>query len=453
MTYSIGPIALRNLTNHTWSASQTSLTTDILNQSQVGFVTGQEMVNYNLIGAFFADTTAEARIQRTQINDIIANPSIQQIYITFDQDDEELSGWFAIDNLETTVEAAIFNYYSFTLGVRRITGGGNITVQKANSYFYNHVYSNVNQRWVSMPNGQGDNSDEQRFGGDGGFNPVKTNLDLTQLNPTFRIGYSIPSPFVPDPDIYLARCQIFDTVSSDTTTDPNDPDETNWIERFGTYINFEGDLVLRNNLLMYIWDATLGGSVLYLWSGSNWEVACNTFTLTFSDTPTILTESHKPTIEYFDWNKIIWHENFTQAEGRNVSIRYKMLRGSYTLHVAIKSDHGDLVSTGGITKYSGNSHSSYDENLAGSNYRAALGTTVLGNPIQYGFFYTDGSGGGGASGDIQLGYTTSEKVWTRLGLFAVQNPIPNSVFKNTLANQYLANMDFQETIINPVMMV
>lgn len=452
MTYSIGPIELRNLTNHSWSTSQTTLTIDIQSQPQTGFVTGQEMVNYNLIGSFFADTAAEARIQREQINDIIANPNIKQVYISFDQDDAELSGWFVIDSLETTIEAAIFNHYPFTLGVRRIKGNGLVDIQLWKSLSYTHSYSTTPEKWLSLPYGRGDIiDDELRIGADTANNPIKRNLtENTYEYPTYNTVQTGITAFT---DFYLARCQIYDTINSNTTSDPTDPDETAWIERFGTYLNFEGDVVFRNNLLMYIWDDTLGGSRLYLWTGSNWEIACNMFTLTFSDTPTNLTVARKPTIEYFDWNKIIWHENYTEDEDRNVSIRYKMLRGSYSLHVSIKSDHGNLVSTSGITRYSGNSHSSYDQNLTSSNYRAAVGTTTLTNPIQYGFFYTDGSVGGGTSGAVQLGYTTTEKVWTRLGLFAVQNPIPNSISLEVLAGQYLANMDFQETVTDLVMMI
>lgn len=452
MSYKLGPIALRNLTNHTWSAGQPGLTSVIQGQSETGFITGQEMISYNLLGAFFADTATEARIQRKQINDIIANPAIQQIYIIFDQDDEELSGWFAIDSLETTIEAAVFNHYPFTLGVRRIQGNGLLDTQIWKSHRYAHVYTTASNKWVALPYNRGnDFIFNSRVGGDGAFNSIKDNLVVDgERYPTYD---TRENPTNANSDYYLARCQIYDTISSSTTSDPNNPDETNWIERFGTYINFEGDLVLRNNLLMYIWDATLGGSKLYVWTGSNWEIACNTFTLVFSDTPTNLTVAHKPTVEYFDWNKIIWYENWTEDENRNVSIRYKMLRGSYTLHISIKSDHGDLQSTSGITKYSGNSHSSYDENLITSNYRVARGTSVLGNPIQYGFFYTDGGAGGGAGGAVTLGYTTAEKVWTRLGLFATSDPIQNSVSVSTIAQQYLANMNFQETIINPLMMI
>ena len=453
MSYSVGPINLRNLTNHTWSASQVSLNTAIQSQPETGFVTDYEMVSYNLIGAFFADTAAEARTQRKQINDIIANPNIQQVYIIFDQDDEELSGWFVIDSLETTIESAIFNHYPFTLGVRRIKEGSALTVQLGKSNPYLFSYTNVVDGWLAMPNGRGNllgYLKEKRYGADNGFNMIERDILDTGLYPTYNQNFSHT-----DSDVYKARCQIYDTITSNTTSDPNDPDETNWIERFGTYLNFEGDAVFRNNLLMYIWDATLGGSRLYIWNDTDfhWEIACDTFTLAFSDTPTNLTVARKPTIEYFDWNKIIWHENWTEDENRNVSIRYKMLRGSYTLHVSIKSDHGDLQSTSGITKYSGNSHSSYDQNLTTSNYRVARGTSVLGNPIQYGLFYTDGSTGGGASGAITLGYTTTEKVWTRLGLFATSNPVQNGVPVSDIANQYLANMNFQESIINPVMMV
>lgn len=450
MTYSIGPITLRNLTNHTWSASQTSLTTDLQSQPQIGYIVSQEMINYNLIGAFFADTEAEARTQRIQINDIIANPSIQQVYITFDQDDAELSGWFAIDNLETTIEATIFNHYLFTLGVRRIKGGGVTTGQIWKSNAYLHDYVNTSQNWISLPNNRGNIIfDELRNGGDGGSNAIKKDLIVTS-----PITYTHTNNIVNfSANVYLARCQIYDTITSNSTSDPNDPTEATWIERFGTYIDFQGDAVFSNNLIRYVWDETISGGVVYVWTGSNWEIACNGFTLAFSDVPTTLTEAHVPTVEYFDFNKIIWHENFTQAEGRNVSIRYKMLRGSYTLHVSIKLDHGNLQSTSGITKYSGNSHSSYSEDLATSNYRVARGTSVLGNPIQYGFFYTDGGAGGGAGGAVTLGYTTVEKVWTRLGLFATSNPIQNGVSVSTIANQYLANMDFQESIINPIMMV
>lgn len=452
MTYSIGPIELRNLTNHTWSASQPSLNTDIQSQPQTGFVIGQEMVSYNLIGSFFADTAAEARVQRKQINDIIANPSIQQIYITFDQDDEELSGWFVIDSLETTIEAAIFNHFSFTLGVRRIKSNGLVDTQLWKSLSYNHSYTTAVEKWLSLPYGRGNViNDELRVGGDTANNPIKRNLTENIYEyPTYNTVQTGITAFT---NFYLARCQIYDTVNSNTTSDPTDPDETDWIERFGTYINFEGDAVFGNNLLRYIWDDTLGGGRLYLWTGSNWEIACDSFTLAFSDTPTNLTVARKPTIEYFDWNKIIWHENYMEDENRNVSIRYKMLRGSYTLQVSIKSDHSTLQPTSGITRYSGNSHSSYNQNLTSSNYRGAFNTTTLANSIQYGFFYTDGSVGGGTGGDIQLGYTTNEKVWTHLGLFAVQNPIPNSVSLASLAGQYLSNMDFQEGIINPVMMV
>lgn len=452
MTYSIGPITLRNLTNHTWSTGQISLTTDIQSQPQIGYIVGQEMVSYNLIGSFFADTAAEARIQRQQINDIIANPNIQQVYITFDQDDEELSGWFVIDSLETTIEAAIFNHYPFTLSVRRIQGGGALTSQVWKSNPYIHSYVNLSELWVAMPNGRGNLAyDEERVGGDGASNLIKTGFSI-------NVGFTYDQAFShTDDDIYLARCQIYDTITGSTTSDPTDPDETAWIERFGTYVNFEGDVVIGNNLIRYIWEDAFslgkGGGKLYVWTGSNWEIACDLLTISFFESPTLYTNVLKPTIEYFDFNKVIWHENYLAADNRNVSIRYKILRGSYTMHVSIKSDHGNITAFSGVSPYSGNSFVSYDENLITSNYRAALATTTLTNQIKYGFFYTDAPGGGGAVGSITFGYNTSEGIWTHLGFFAVPQPIPNSVSLATLGKQYLANMNFQETIINPVMMI
>lgn len=449
MTYSIGPMDFRYLTAHNWSASQPNVSADVLLQPQTGFPTSQQMISYNLIGAFSADTPTEARLQRKQLNDLVNNAGISQIFIVFDQDDAELSGWFVLVSLETTVNAAIFTDYTFSLSVRKLKGGGYLTAQAWKSFPYNHAYTNTFETWLSLPNDRRKPiTFELRVGADGGNNPIRN--DLFEGDPVLytQIGHSMNF----NSDIYKARCQIYDTITSSTTADPTNPSESSWIERFGSYVSFEGDVVFRNNLLMYIWDETLG-SKLYLWTGANWEIVCNSFTLGFSDSPTVVTERRKPTVEYFDFNKIIWYENFTEDENRNISIRYKMLRGSYTLHVAIKTDHGDLLSTSGITKYSGNSHSSYDEDLGGSNYRAALGTTTLANAVQYGFFYTDGSTGGGSSGAIQLGYVTNEKVWTRLGLFGVPDPIPNSVTLKTLASQYLANMNFQETILNPIITI
>lgn len=458
MSYSIGPIQLRSLTNHTWSASQISLTTDIQSQPQVGFVTDQEMVSYNLIGSFFADTAVEARIQRKQINDIIANPNLQQVYITFDQDDDELSGWFVIDSLETTIDAAIFNHYSFTLGVRRLKTGSGKTGLSWKSKPYNSAYTNTFEVWLSFPPNRFGSSKRNaiRRGADGQGNEILYDVEKGKHSFfTYDNFYSFnfQSGTSSAEQVYQARCKIYDTVDSNSTSDPTDPDETDWIERFGTYINFEGDAVFGNNLLRYVWDGTIDGSVVYAWTGSNWELICTGLSLVFSTTPTTITSSFQPTVEYFDWNKIIWHENYLTDEGRNVSVRYKMLRGSWTLHVAVKSDQGNLSATTKIEKYAGNSHSSYSQNLTSSNYRIALGTTVLTTPIQYGLFYTDGSVGGGSGGDIELGYTTSPGIWTRFGLFISENPLVSGELITDITNQYLANMDFQETIINPVMMV
>jgi hypothetical protein len=452
MTYSIGPIQLKYLTNHTWSSSQQLQQASIQNQVQTGFAVGQPMLSYNLIGAFFADTAEEAENQRIQINDIINNPTIEQIYIVFDQDDPELSGWFVLTSLETSIEAAIFNNFPFNLGVRKIKQGGDITVQGWKSNPYDTPYVNIPQTWVALPNNRGDVFfDELRTGGDGGTNPIKISVESNGVSyPSYS---HVSNPLNDNTNPYLARCAIYDTVGTGTTASTSNPTEDSWIERFGTFSTYEGDVVFSNNLIRYIWDSDLQRGRLYSWTGANWELICETLTLLFSDSPTTLTEGYKPSVAYFDWNKIIWYEHYTEAEGRNVNIKYKMLRGSYTLHISVKSDHGNILSTSAVNLYSGNTFSSYLTNLSGSNYRAVSANTVLGNPVYYGLFYTDNSTGGGTGGAINLGYTLSEGVWTHLGLFVAPNPIPNSVTIATLARQYLANMDFRETIIDPVRFV
>ncbi len=450
MAYIIGPVTLRFLTDHNWVSSQVFRDVSIIQKPVSAYSIGQKFEVYNLIGAFNADTAAEARIERQKINDLFNNSTIQQVYIEFSGLDEaELSGWYALDSLDTSIEAAVFENYLFTASVRRLYSSGAGIGQVWKTQPYNSVYINTPLTWLAMPTNRGPLTGYQLRQGELGNSHVW--MDVRREYMPLQYEKNV-DPFAPSStDKYdLSRCQVWDsTTQTGTNSATSDPVETTWVERYGTHYTFQGDAIFGNDLIRYIWSASANTGAFYLWTGANWERTCQGLLLTLSDTPSFPSFTHKPIVEYFDWNKIIWTMLATTVEKRAVVVRCKIIRGSYFVSLSVKSDHGNLDQLTMVARVSGNTHTAYSENLLSSNYRAAEGTTALGTAITYGLFYTQNAFTGGTGGDVPFGSDTPVNVWNNVGYFSLKNPSGISgLTVAELAKQYLANMNFKEQLVN-----
>lgn len=441
MSYSIGPLQFDFLTDHRMVSSKNYSDVSVIGKKSSSYVIGYEFESYTLVGAFYNSNANTARLQRKQLNELVNNPNIDFIYINFDQD-TDLSGWFLLESLETAIDAAIFENYTFTLNVKKVLGGSFGIYQGWKSNPFIHVYTTAEELWLSYHNDRMRYATAEYRVGYNGLNTIVRG-DLS-LSPMYYQNLPVAS------NIYNMRCEIFDTtIQNSTTSSAVDPVETTWQEKFGVYKSFEGDVVFSNGLIRYIWDDVLSGGRVYLWTGNNWQAVTNPISWAFSTSPTNLTSLRKPVITYFSWNKIVWNETYQTDEQRNIHVRYKMLRGSYFINISIKSDHGNILNTSFLTRYPSNTHVSYDENITSSNYISAQSTTTLGTSVKYGLFFTDGTvSNTGTNGVINLGYATLPGVWTHLGLFAIRQPNTGNVSPAILARQFLANMDFGENLLN-----
>ncbi len=461
MTFSVGPITLRYLTQHNWSTSVTFTDVNILNSPQSSYGMGASLPSFSLAGEFNADTPTEARLQRKQINELLSNPSIQYVYIDFSSENEaELSGWYSIESLDTTIETAIFDTYPFTMTVKRANSSATM-FQTWKSRPHNDIFTVTSLPWVAMPENRGSFNSQVRIGRDSIVTPIFADTLgglLTAVYPNaLPVAYS--ADFDPNDPLsgvnkyYTSRCYMYDTTTqSDVTTVNNDPSESTWVERFGTHFNWEGDVVFGNTLIRYIWSAAAQFPYYYLWTGANWEKICVGPLVSLSVSPTTVTFETPPIVTYFDWNKIEWYHILVSLgdETRTIPIKYTMLRGSYFVTISVKGDWSTVQSTSNLAKASANSFVSNDENIGTSNYRSAKVTTPLATGVQYGLSYVDGGATANTgSGTIRFGISKSAGEWIRLGLFLLEKPTTSGhVTPDLLSRQFLANMNFEERLVN-----
>ena len=405
-----------------------------------------------MAGNFYATTGEAARIQRMQINDLFANPAIRQVYIEFDEDKEELSGWYMLGDLDTSILASVFNAYPFTMSVTRLYSSGAGVGQVWESRPLENVYTTIPKPWLALPPNKGGTSGSrfQLRQGDGGNAPVWRDLQEGEMPISYRHDMDPFAPNSSDDKYYDNRCYVYDTITETGVINSVDPPKDDWIERFAGNVGYEGSVVIGNGFIRYVWSKSTEAGFFYLWTGNNWDriIAGPDLKFTGSGTGDGLLV-HRPVVTYFDWNKVVWYHLSTQAEERAGILRCELLRGSYYISMAVKADYGEVNASSQIDNAGSTTVGSSFENMTTSNYRGWDLTTAGARTVKYGMFFTRQATTSSSAGRVILGSNTPEGEWNNFGVFMLNNPTGiSSLDVETLAQDYLSGMDFTERIVN-----
>ena len=446
MGIQIGPITLDSLEGQSWSISRRSETVGVPFGRSYSTTTGMELISYDLSGLVKAATDAAARLLRQQLQDLFNNHSLDFVYIAFDHDSPEFSGWYILDRLSMSLDAHIFGAYPFAASVRRLAAHGGLTeAQYFHAVTLTNDYSSLTPRpWTALVNGRGGASHDLRTG-QGGSNRIVANANDA------IIPYDHPAA----PDVYAGgRCRIFDTRTNlFSPHNAVDPDETDWLERFGNNIHFEGDAVVDNGLIRYV-ALRAGGHYIYLWAGSYWERVADPPDWAFGDSPINASSTRLISIEYFDWDRITFLDYQDSQDNRGAALRWTLRRGTYFFEIETASRIGTILATSEIVSPYSTTLGAFDNDVATANYASARVTApVSGNQYHFGFLHTETATPAGSSGGsyvrVQLGVTVAEDAYFKVAYFAVPHPLPSGLTKANLGLEFLSGSTTRRVLVDP----
>lgn len=434
MGLSIGPIELTFLEAHNWDVRRQIEMVNVPFARQTGYTVGAELVTYQLTGAFHADTDTEAKQIRRQLNELFNNPDIDFEYIEFDLDDEELSGWFLLDSINTQIIPGVFGDYPFSCSVRRL---GNIENLKIGGYWKSNELTNdyglSAREWLAIPNGLGSGVGAVRTG-EGGSNQMVTS---PTANPIVYQGDFDTSTY------YDMRCRLVDY----TTILPS---SSTWTDIYGKDHKFAtaGASYMMHNGLIGLDHSQVAGptkilkGLLYNNGSASWQIYLTRFYLK-NAAGTTYTILHRPVIEKYNYDEIVWTVMYGDtSDNNNFPVTFRLRRGTYFIDVEIPvRETGVDIGPNTSIEISGDPFTS---SSSAANYFVGVNTST-----QMGFLYTETASPSYTSTAVKLGQTISASNVGKFAILLTSNPLPSGVTLANLGTEYIANISQQTVLVNP----
>ena len=333
MTTSVGPIEFQFIESFSWTDGRSITTTAIPLRRNQSYTVGTNETTYTLSTSFFALTDEAAKVKRRQLHELARNPNIDFVYINFEQDSHEHSGWYHISDVSTTPITGTFGDYPVTFNItRRGTTGSHLlgTYRTANPLVNN--YNLTGQNIMTLPNGA-TNVQLSSRGGANGDNRITVN------RPELYLSYPLPL----FSGLYECRCRIQDTILADSTT------EAEWADVFGPEHVFQGDHIYGN------------GQIRFRWYSSSQETTIEIFDTGLGDWLEVASNyrinsgggsfpAGRPITIGFSWDLVEWHIKYETRIDNRLTIKYSLSRGQYFIKTEIVSnDNGIDVGSALVT--------------------------------------------------------------------------------------------------------
>lgn len=451
MSYSIGPITFPFLEAHSWDARRQTQIVNVPFTRQTGFSTGAELVSYSLSGQFYADTEAEAKVLRRQLVELFNNSDIDFEYIEFDCDDEELSGWFLLDQVSVNIPPGSLGPYPFSASVRRL---GNLSTHLFGTYWtstpYTNDYALTGREWVAAPNSLGSPVNDNRPG-DGGENyiivaPSPLVSPITyQAQPTIADFYDMACRAYTIPGT-VSIADALNEVASKTEIFSNDHETI----RSATTTARER-IIISNGLIALAYDPvpSRNETELYVYDSavappSSWvQVALDVLYTTTASAFSYSAQQFRPVFEKVSRDEIIFKVilSNTDAYDQNlVTARYRIMRGSYFVDVHLKTNGTDIDTDTAIL-----GTDALSSLTSGANYSVA----DVGTKGKVGYLHTETATSTISVFSLRLGYSVAINSETHFGLLLTPPALPTGTTLANLGNEFIANMRQQPVLVDP----
>lgn len=450
MTITIGSILIKDYETLKWTTRrQNEIVSIPYGPQQINSVTGVELVEYQITGSIFSDSTAP-KLLRRQLTELFNNNTREFSYIEFSEDGNELTGWFLLDNFSTEIIPGTF-HYNFNMTVRRLSldNAQMIALYAQDDTPLISDYTGLSERrWVAMPNGQGDGSHLLRTGTTGTTRvPINSSVHYMPYTQT-----SIINDF---------RCRIYDTMvkgSLEFFVNSSNIFETTWEERYALGNNFEGDVVISNGLIRVVFfnpsSITSPGKYdIHIWSGSRWEWGCRDFTPVIREVlPTYpLAVFQPPTIIHFSNDKIEFIQWYTNGINIFFGIKSILRYGSYFISKELVTSSDILGTSSSVTGHFAKGYTtlSGSSSVITDNYSTVEFQTGTGFNFNMGILYTKIPTPLIIGLSVFLGYTVPINTRFQLGVFVLPNPPSAGTTLANIGREYLSNSTQKRVLINP----
>lgn len=435
MGFSIGPISLTFLEAHSWDVRRQVEIVNVPFARQTGFTVGAELVSYQLGGAFYADTDAAAKVIRRQMNELFNNPDIDFEYIKFDLDDDELSGWFLLDSINTQIIPAVFGDYPFSASVRRLG--------KDASHIFGYYYkANELTNDFSLTGREWTLYETTLSVGDARFQNRVGALSITGVLtvPTNRL---TPAEFTGGaayPTAINNRIRVWDDMGSAS--------EGDWKEAFGPDHIFDGSAIVDNNHIRYKWDLAANlVSVFRYDSGNGWVEAISGFSFgTDLDARVLSYAKQQLSINYLSHEMAIITQIYSD-ETTTLAVRYKIVYGTWFMSCELVTDDQGLA--GDTTLVTGNGTKDANVNNISTGNYTSIRITGSGIQSSLGIFHTKTPTPSNPGSTVTLGYDVPANIHFNFGVFVIQYPLPSYLTLETLGREYLANISLHRVLVDP----
>lgn len=448
MTITIGPIVIKDYETLNWSTRRQNQIVSIpYGSQQINNVTGVELVEYQITGTIFSDTTVP-KLLRRQLTELFNNNTKEFIYIEFSEDGNELTGWFLLDNFSTEIIPSTF-HYNFNMTVRRLSldNAQMIALYAQDDTPLVSDYSFAVRRWVAMPNGQGDSSHLLRTGTEGTTRvPINSSVHYMPYTQT-----SIINDF---------RCRIYDTMvkgSLEFFVSSSNITETGWEERYALGNNFTGDVVISNGLLRVVFfnpDSITdpGKYDIHIWSGSRWEWGCRDFIPIFNTIPAATSSVYQPPlITSFSNDKIDFIQWYTNSQNIFFPVKNTLHFGNYFVSKELVTHANTLNEFSSVTNAGGKSNTliTSSSSVITDNYSTVQIQTATGFDYNLGILYTKIPTPLIVTSSVFLGYTVPINTRYYLASFVLPNPPSAGTSLANIGREYLSNSTQKRVLINP----
>lgn len=442
MAFRVGPIEFPFHEKLSWSNRRRLSMVPIPMGRDAGYTAGVEPTSYQITTSFYAATDAAAKTLRRQLHELARNPYIDFIWVEFDLDGNEHDGWYLLNDVSTDPLPAVFGDYPVQFTITRL---GNPGSHFLGTYWTRADLTNdwglTGKVYITLPNGVGR---ESGWAGRDGDNCTNAVIAFPAL-PVFS--YSQPLA-----DFYAGRCRVQDTMTTGET------DEDNWQDVYGPEHQFQGDIVIGNDLIRFTWSATTNRTTLEVYSAAaeGWLQAASDFEIyAFSN---LLEATYPPLLTRFDWDRVEWQMSYLGRFDTSITATFSLSRGTYFVSTEFEPGALGMSQSSGLVTPAGVAITSVQNSVGsaaptvglpvdpGLNYAAA----ILDNGTCCGFLYTKKGSGQPIAGTTSR---INQSVFTfqpyRGAIFAVEYPLLPGLNLGNLGLEYLAGVRQQLVLTEP----
>ena len=357
------------------SGSRRNTTVDIPYGYQLAYLSGINLPAYNIQSTFYGETEAIAKSVRARLGTLANNLEEPYVYIEFDTDQAELSGWFLIDSLNVSINGEQPGFYPFTFSAKKISGTGANTLTPAVYYDDTTTFSSTCYSptpWISIPNEYNgpnitivENTIET-------IQPARIIIDPTDSNLQTLSGLDASSL------TYNSRCHMIDTVTA--VAQPNWIDNkffptgtpSTWTE-ISNPNQATGDIIFSNDLIRMVWraDGSINVSHMVGRADRYWDI--HLLNMHFSSDATNNTApfgaaTTRPRLLSASNNKLVWVQDFLDVNDTELPDQFRCI---FTLRRGARFISGELTCIG--TENMRGAGSGFDTRLG------SFGTLVVAN--------------------------------------------------------------------------